>query len=408
MSPILLALAAALQTAPIAVPASGPDSVEAADPFRPDTVLAASGSPRMVLVSSVDGGVAALRLSVPLVESPVEAGAGQVLRDLALARMEGLAGPVGARVGATRTPWGLVYTVEGAAADLEYLAYLLREALAEPNEGGVEIERSRLALSQAVARTAETPAGRLLDDLRRAAAPHLPPLHGTPGTVARLDAARIRSVWRRSHQPETMTLVIAAAVVPEVVLAAIRGMGAVATAAPPPLDAPAPPEGPRERPQSLRTWHGEAWSAGPLSDPRATVASLLLTQTVAEATDGFEAGVQLQALQDGWLLVVAGAAYSGEVRRMRGVVTGALERTRDGLSEGTVRAAVQRLCRQLLFDARTPSGLVGRIGREVEVTGSPHGASRYLDALTAVDLPAMSDYLNGLLAAGSVTAEVRP
>jgi predicted Zn-dependent peptidase len=405
VSSFLVALTVALQAVP--APAPQEDRAGTTDPFRPDTVLAAPNSPRVVLVSSVDGGVAALRLSVPLAEGPVEAGAGQILRELALDRMEGLAGTVGARVDAARTPWGLVYTVEGASADLEYLAYVLRGAVSEPTEDDVDIEAHRLRLAQRVARSEETPGGRIVDDLRRQVAPDLPPLLGTSATVAQLDAARLRNVWRRSHRPEAMRLVVAAPVVPEVVLAAVQGMGSAAPEQPP-LDAPPPPEGSRSPAQSLRTWHGEAWSAGSPADPRATVAAILLADHLALQADGFEAGVHLEALQDRWLLVVAGAAYPQNLRRMRQAVSGSLRTTRDALTPDWVDEAVHRARRDILFAARTPSGLVARIGRDMEVTGSHDAATDYLQALSALTLQDMARYMDGLLAAGAFAAEVRP
>jgi len=376
--------------------------------FQPDTVLTVSGGPRVVLVSSVDGGVAALRLSVPLEEGPSEAGVGQVLRDLALDRMRALAGPVGARVSATRTPWGLAYSVEGAAADLEYLTYLLREAVAQPEHDALSIERSRQRLREDVARRAETPSGRLISDLRRAAVPHLPPLRGTPGTVASLDAARISSVWWRSHRPEAMTLVVAAAVVPEVVLASVKGMGAVDSQGGPPLDAPAPTSPRSPRPQSLRTWYGEAFGGGSPSDPHGPVAALLISSFLPEGRQGFEAGIQLLALRDRWLFVVAGAAYPGEARAMRTAVSGALSETRARMTPETVRQAVERLRRDMLFAARTPEGLVGHIGRALDITGAPSAASDYLGALLLVDAVSLGAYLDRMISSGPATAEITP
>jgi len=398
MSPLLAALVATvLQVSPVP-----------ADAFQPDTVLIVPGGPRLVLVTSVDGGVAALRLSVPLIEGPSEAGAGQVLRDMALDRMRGLAGPVGARVSATRTPWGLTYAVEGAAADLEYLAYLLREAVAEPEHDALTLERSRQRLGEDVARRYETPSGRLISDLRTAAAPHLPPLGGSPATVASLDAARIRSVWWRSHHPEAMTLVVAAAVVPEVLLASLKGMGAVDSQGGPPLDAPVPTSSRSSRPQSLRTWYGEAFAGGPPSDPHGPVAALLISGFLSEGARGFEAGIQLLALQDRWLLVVSGTAYAREARAMRTAVSAAISDTRARMTPESVRAAVERLRRDFLFAARTPEGLVEQIGRALDITGSPSAASDYLSALRRVDAVSLGAYLDRMISSGPATAEVTP
>ena len=397
---------AVLQTAPSQ--AAVPPQVGGGDPLRPDTVLVVPGGPRVILVNSVGGGVAALRLSVPLVEGPAEAGAGVILRDLALQRMRGLAGPVGAHISASRTPWGLAYAVEGAAADLEYLAYLLRAAVAEPEGDPLALGRSRQRLAEAVARESETPSGRLIGELRRAAAPGLPPLNGTAGTVAGLDAARIREVWRRSHSPEAMTLVVAAAVVPEVVLASVRGMGATGAALGPPLDAPAPSEPSLPRAHPLRTWYGEAFDAGLPSDPHAAVAVRLISDVLRESSHGFEAGVQLLALRDRWLLVVAGAAYARDERAMRASISGVMAETRSVMTPQAVRTVVERLRRDIFFEARTPAGLVDRIGQALDITGASDAASVYVAALEQVDLQSMSTFWDAMTATGPTTAEVRP
>lgn len=404
---LLVGLAVAvLQTSPSR--AADPPQVVGGDPLRPDTVLVVPGGPRVILVNSVGGGVAALRLSVPLIEGPAEAGAGVILRDLALQRMRGLAGPVGAHISASRTPWGLAYAVEGAAADLEYLAYLLREAVAEPEGDPLALGQSRQRLAAKIARESETPSGRLIAELRRAAAPGLPPLYGTAGTVAGLDVARIREVWRRSHRPEAMTLVVAAAVVPEVVLASVKGMGAVGSPVGPPLDAPAPPEPSPARAHPLRTWYGEAFDAGLPSDPHAAVAVRLISDILRERSHGFEAGVQLLALRDRWLLVVAGAAYGRDERAMRTVISGVLAETRSALTPQAVGAVVERLRRDILFEARTPAGLVERIGQASDITGAASAASVYMAALERVDLQSLSAFWDAMISTGPTTAEVRP
>jgi predicted Zn-dependent peptidase len=407
MSSVLTALAFVVLQVPPATPAT-PSPVVMDGPFQPDTVLAVLGTPRIVLLNSVDGRLAALQLFVPLVEGPAEAGTGQVLRDLAMARMRGLAGPVGAHVSATRTPWGMTYSVEGAAADLEYLTYLLHEAVAEPEMGFVALELARQSLADAVSRAAETPAGALLASLREAAAPDLPPVHGTPGTVATLDAARVREVWWRSHAPDDLTLVVAAPVVPEVVLAAAKGMGAVGSPGGGPLDAPAPTSPRRSRPQALRTWYGEAFVAGAPSDPMAAVVAELVAAQLESRPNGVEGGVQLLSLRDRWLLVIAGAAFTRDAQGMRDMVSQALARTRAALTPETVRQAVLGQTRSVLFAARTPEGLVSQVGRGLAITGSPDAAQDYLEALSAIHLESLAAYLDGLIESTPAKAEVLP
>lgn len=375
-------------------------------PLTPDTVLTPPSGPRIVMLGAEGEGVAALRISVPLQETPVEAGAGEMLRALALARMQGLATPVGARVSASRTPWGLAYVVEGAAADFEYLAYLIRVAVAEPGTAASMLEVARQQLQEVQARARETPDARISAELRAFIAPEVPPLEGT--ATAGLDAARLHQVWRRSHQASAMTLVVSSPLVPEVVLAATRGMGAPEAAAAPPSDAPAPTSAPSTGVQTLRNWYGEAFGAGPDRDPVAAVTALLVADVLQARPAAYETGVQLWDLPARSVLVLTGAAYPRDAGDMRKVVSGALDAVRSGLTRESVRQAVARARANVLLRARTAGGLVEVVGRALEPTGDPASATRHLEALSGVGVAEVSALLERMLSRGPIRAEVRP
>ena len=154
-----------LPLAPLAIHAQASDAT-----FAPDTIVQMPDGPRVTLLHADGGGVAALRLSVPFIESAAEAGTGRMLAEQ---RMAGPARQIGARVSARQTPWGLAYSVEGADVDLEHLTYLLRLATAEPRPERGVVDAIRAELTVDLERQAESPGDRLLFDLRRAAAPEL-------------------------------------------------------------------------------------------------------------------------------------------------------------------------------------------------------------------------------------------
>lgn len=407
MLPILAALSLTAGAAQIAGPPPGSGSVQT-DPFRPDTVLTPPAGPRIVLLGAPSGGVAALRLAVPLTESPAEAGVGMILRDLALARMESLARPVGARVSATRTPWGLAYSVEGAVADFEYLAYLLRQAVGEPDLADVPFTDARQNLERVLAETREAPGPHVAARLRREVVPQFPPVIGTPGSFLLHGPARVREVWLRSHRAPAMTLVASAGVAPEVVLAATRGLGVPGGDPPPPVDAPAPPDPRSQDLQTLRTWFGAAWTGGTPEQPEGPVATLLVADALRARTEGFESGVELWELPDRWAIAAMGAAYARDVTRMRRAVSGAVAAARADLTDEAVRGVVARVRRDLLLRARTPGGLVGVVGRAMEASGDPQAAARYAAALSRIDRQAMDAFLAALDQRGPATVEVRP
>lgn len=415
----MIRLLAALALASVAVPGTAAAQVDAsvprpstpASPLLPDTVLLPPGGPRVVVLAAPGEGVAALRLAVPLREGPTEAGVGTLLRDLARDRMEALARPVGARVSVSRTPWGIAYAVEGAAADFEYLAYLLRQGVSAPAVDVPAFQRARQRLRELAARTTETPGGRMVAELRARAAPEATPPWGGGAGLEPPDAARVREAWLRSHQSSGMTLVVSAPVVPEVVLAATRGMGAPESAAAEPLDSPAPQSGTRPRVETIRRWYGEAWTWGAETDePHAPVVALLLAdhlRRTAPAGD-YEVGVELWELPDRWVLALVGSAYERRAAAMRGAVGGALASVRDALDPAAVANAVARARGDLLFQSRTPAGLVSLVGRAMEASGDPGAAARQLAALDRVDAASMAAFLTTLIGRGPVRAEVRP
>lgn len=392
----------------VAAPGAAASQASPSDAFRPDTVVAAPGGPRIVMLRPSTGGVAAMRLSVRFEEGPTEAGAGWILRDLAQAHLESLARPVGARVAVSRTPWGLAYTVEGAVADIEFLTYLLREGAGTPQLGSIPFESARQASEAVLASRTEAPGPRVLDLLRRRVAPELLSDRGTPVTLQAMGPARVREVWIRTHQPEAMTLVVAADVPPEVILAGTRGMGAPPTTltGPPQVPTPAEPSAPRV--QTLRGWYGEAWWGGSPADPIGPVAALLVAETVESAADGFEAGVELWELRDRWALAVVGAAYSSGQHALRTTVSGAVGATLTGLSDARVDRAVARVRRDVLMAARTPGGRVAAVGRVFDAAGRPDAAVDYVDALHRLDRADVERFLRDMAAGGSVQAEVRP
>lgn len=380
-----------LVTAPLA---ARPQASEAA--FTPDTVLQMPGGLRIVVLRSDPGGVAALRLSIPFVETAAEAGAGRMLAALAERRMAGVARQVGARVSASRTPWGLAYSVEGAEADLDYLAYLLRLATAQPRpeNGIVELIRAELILD--LERQDESPGDRLLADLRRATAPDLSPLGGSHSSVRLLDQARLRAVWQRTHLAPSMSLVAMTSASAVTLLAMLEQIGLPKVEVTEPMNAPdsgvvnrgPPPPG---------SWYAEARVDHAVADPHAAVAAHLLAQNAAGSGTGLDLSVRVWQLRDRNLLVVAGTALSRPaITSLKETVRSALADFSDSLDAHQVALAVGRVGREYRARARTPGGLVEQVGHMADRTGGSSDASLYLAGLGRVTAESLAAYLDGL------------
>lgn len=374
--------------------------------LAPDAVLEIPGGPRLIHFEAPGTAVASLRLSIPLTESSGESGAGRVLVLAALDRVEPLALRVGARIEGVRTFHGLAYTVTGPSAAFDHLAWLVRELVREPGQVGIEaaIGRLRVALEQG----GETPAGVLDTRLREGVAPGLPPLSGSPASLAALDWPRVRDVWSRSHLRDVMTVVAAAPVPVEVLLAGILdagvpagGGGDVGTSTPVRARE-------RVRSQVLRSWYGEAYPIDVADDPRSAVAARMMASRMQSLPGRVEAGVQLWELGGRAALVVTGAAYSGDAVAMRSTIQGIRGEVAREVRPGEVERIVGDLRAETLLGARSNRGLVSVVGYHLDATGDPRGAELFMESLASLDEASVSAFLQDLLQRTPVVADVRP
>ena len=165
----------------------------------------------------------------------------------------------------TRTSWGIAYTVVGPTADFDHLAYVLREAVAEPTLDRIVFERARGRVRVEAQRERETASGRIAAELRAAAAPGALPSAGTPASLDMISTVTLRNLWGRTHRRERMSLVLVGAEPVELVLASLRDIGGDEEAAAA-ATTDRPPTEPDAEPEVLRNWYGRAWVAGDARD----------------------------------------------------------------------------------------------------------------------------------------------
>lgn len=386
---------------------TGTPALVPVDPLLPDTILTPPERPRIVVLRAPGSPVITLRLFVPVSEAPSEAGAARLLQVLGTNRARGVAGTTGAQVEGARTPWGIVYSVRGAVDDLDYLAYLLRIAVAEPVLDRVDVQRGRNRLLDEARVAEETPAGRIAESLRSQAAPEVTPLGGTTASLAGLSRATLREVWSRTHRAPDLTLLAVGDLPHELLLTSVQGMGAPPGPTPEPPSAPAPTVRPN-RVQVLRSWYGQAHVIADARDPRADVAALLVAQRFREEPGPFEARVELWDLDGRKALAAVGAAYSRSASAMRTRVSGIVGETAEAVEDEEIREAVARVRAEALFAARTPHGRASLVGRFLDATGDPGAARRYVDGLEALTPEAVRSFLREIADGRVVRAEVRP
>lgn len=373
--------------------------------LRPDSVLRPPDGPTIAFVEASGSFAAAIRITVPFVESRSDAGAGYLIQLLAMRRTRRLQEAVGAGVRASRTAQGLVYHVSGAVGDFDHLAGVARELLARPESSGFVAARARLEEMTRAER--ETPRGALRLQLRSSMSSPIPSPAGTPASLDALTHARLVDLWEASHRRGELSLVVVGAIPPEALLSAFADLG---EAGPAPEISPAPARASTRpgalRPERIRVWYGEAFPAGDPRDPR----SALLMHVASEYLTGLEGEFELhlerwEFAARSWL-VMTGAAFSRNAPAMRARIRDYRAEVEASLGPGLVRRARAALQSTLLGEARSPEGLADVIGRHLDATGDPDAASRYLEQLESVDYEAMADFIDEISAGEAITAQV--
>ena len=356
----------------------------------PDTIIRLVDGPEIFLFPAEATGVAAIRVFVPVTEHPVERGAGAVVAELAERRMRGAVGSTGADVSATRSPWGISYSVEGAEIDLDFLGFLIRTGVAAPSPGDGNLPEILVLSREEASRREESPeeylVARLLTELGVT----------TASAAGELRFARIRELWARTHVPGSMAVFVHTSAEPAVVLAAL---GILGNRDPPPAgldDLPHPSIAASGRPSTIRRWHGSVWADRSPADPRAEVLVRLIAARMNSGPDESVMAVRLLTLADRSAIVVTGAAYPRGANTVRELLRGIVDRVRETLTEQEVREAAREAALERWTRLDRPAAVLRAITDAYGTTGELAAASERLRQLESLGLAEMLEYVETL------------
>lgn len=372
--------------------------------LRPDTVLRPPDGPTIAFVEAPGSPAAAIRLTVPFVESGSNAGAGYLMQLLALERARRLGETLGVEVLAQRTSLGLVYRLNGAVADFDYLAGVARELLSRPAPPGFVSARTRLEAMNREER--ETARGTLRLRLRSRMASPIPSVTGTLESLRALNPARLGELWQASHRRSNLSVVVVADLPLEAAFSALAELGEAGPAPAGRLTDAATRRAATPRPERIRIWYGEAFPAGDARDPRSAIFSRIANDHLGAVGAEFEPQIERWELGERSWLVLTAAAFSSSATTMRARIRSYLGGLRAALSPTVVRRAKSSLRSELLLETSSPGGLAEVIGRHLDATGDPDSAADYLRELEQVDFEAMTAFLDEAAAAEAITAEV--
>lgn len=376
--------------------------------LEPIVVVEPSGGPRVVYRAMAEPPLVALRLSVPVEEPPGWRGAARTLQELARSALEAEARRIGARLELGYEAGHATYEVVGPRESYEAMVVLLRRAVARPapTQGGL-LEAARLRVEREVLAALEIPARRVRVALESAL---------FSGSAHSIDAilpdrpgvAELEWFWRRNYIPERMAVVVVGAVPLETALPELRDW----PAPPPAGTAPgAMAAGGRQAPppEAVAAWAAIGWSAADEEPAVLAVAAALVRARLGES--GLRrATAELWWGPDRLGLIATGSALPGSgsdgppAQRLRLAVADAADRA----TPDAVATARRSIANGLLLEARTPQGLAGVVGRFLDRTGDPHGASEFLDALVRVDADRVRGALLAILDRSPAVAEVGP
>ncbi len=352
--------------------------------------------------------VVALRMALLADDPQGFAGAGHLIQHLHLPAMEEQAARVGARVQAVRTSDALVYTVTGPAAELDYLAGVLRGALAAPRPAQPQLLMALNALAEERGAERETAASYVRATLRQGVFPGELPAAGTPASARRLETAPLEALWGEMYAPERLAVVAVGDVGAEQVERALRGLPGAAgerTVEAAPDTAPALAA---DTPQATRAWIG--WAAGAQGDDAASlsVAARLVGNRLRRGMTGATVEVEHWWTHRGHALAIVAATAGPRAAAGRRTVAGAVAATLDALDAQAVSDAVAGVRRDLLFYSRTPERMAEVLGAFADRGGEPDAAQRFFAALDGVTEASVRAALEGVRASEPVTVAIAP
>ncbi len=374
--------------------------------FGADETLSPPGGPEVAIFRTASPHIISLRLSVPLHEERAEAGAGRFIQIQAEDRMRSLSDRIGARAEVRRTPQALVYQVSGAAAELDFLGWILREGLRAPS--GQNFERVRRQIQVEHDRRLETPQGVLAARVRAALAPGTPSIYGTMGSINRIDPSRLAAIWDRSHRKQNARLVVVGRIPAELVLAVVSDLGISEGAAADPLPPGEDIGSPEPDPEILRAWAVEAHRLLTGDEAAGLVAGRWLAEHSRLSRDDFEVGVEIWDLGGSRALIVTGAAYPRSRQAMEARLAGLLDEAAALVTEDDVARLSDQLRTEIVMAGRTPWGLAELVGQAWDSGSGPEGVEALvagLDRLTRIEVVGL---VQAMARGTPVREELRP
>jgi predicted Zn-dependent peptidase len=398
--PRLVLLAGAYAVQPVAVAAQGEGAGE--------PLFAVHQQPAIPLVT--------LRMSLQVDDPPGFAGAGHLIQHLQYAELQNQAQVVGAQVQIERTPDAIVYSVTGPAAELHYLARILRSTLQPPRVGaGARLTAEHQLAEERLAEW-ETAGRHLRAALRGRLVPTDISAAGTESSARRLAAEPLDELWARMYRPGRLAILAVGDVgIGEVrqEFADLPPAAEIDTDGAPADTVSLVPLAPAE---ATRGWFGVGYVVDDLDPAAVSVTAWLMAAALRERLpSGESVGEHWWTHHGQALVVIATLPHRLDNSDPQpalpeiGPLLAVLPSTLLGeLTEGQVSSAARALRHDMLFYSRTPERMAEVIGQFIDRGGDADSAQRFYAELAEVDASDVREVLNHLVDSSAVRVDLPP
>jgi predicted Zn-dependent peptidase len=307
-----------------------------------------------------------------------------------------------------RTADAIVYTVTGPAAELSYLAGVVRAALQPPRAGQIEMLLAARALSEERMAEWETADRHIRSALRARLFPNDLSAAGTESSAERLTAEALPRLWAEMYRPDRVSIVA----VGDVRLGELQT--AFADIPPRPTQRPLPARqdtislAPLARAQATRGWLGLGYLANDLEPTAVAIAAKLIGDDLRRRLTTSEVHSEHWWTHHGQGLAVMVSTPEAGLAAARTTLGTTVATVQAAVTSARVAAAARDLRHEMLFYARTSDRMAEVLGSFTDRDGDPDAAQRFYADLERTTAAQVREVLRALGEQSAIRFDIPP
>jgi predicted Zn-dependent peptidase len=315
---------------------------------------------------------------------------------------------VGATVQAERSADAIVYTVTGPAAELPYLAGVVRAALQTPRASQIDVLVASGALREERLAEWETADQHIRSALRVRLFPNDLSAAGTVRSAERLTVEALPRLWAEMYRPDRVSIVA----VGDVRLGELQT--AFADIPPRPTQRAMPTRedtislAPLAPAQATRGWLGLGYLANDADPAAMAIAARLIGDDLRRRIAGAEVQAEQWWTHHGQALAIMVSAPERDLAAARRTLSTVVSTVQTGVTSARVTAAARALRHEMLFYARTSERMAEVLGSFTDRDGDPDAAQRFYGALEATTAAQVRAALESLTDQSAIRFEIPP